>query len=152
MFLPSMNRQTCAFSIRIFFQIFYHKSHIWKVFIIVICFLNLYFLSKNLSQISQLKSFKYVMTNLTFERISSWTIVICFLWLWLWFFSGMNNLIMNNCNVFSQFIFFFKYFITNLTFERFSSWTIVICFLNSYCLSNILSQISHLKGSHHEQF
>ena len=49
-------------------------------------------------------------------------------------------------NMLSQFIFHFKYFITNLTFERFSSWTILICFLNSYFLSNILSQISHLKS------
>ena len=80
-----------VFLIHIFFQEFYHKSHIWKV------------------------------------------------------------LIMSRFDMLSQFTFSFKYFITNVTFERFSSWTIVICFLNFYCLSNTLSQISHLKGSHHEQ-
>ena len=52
----------------------------------------------------------------------------------------------------SHFIFCFKYFITNLTFKRFSSWTILIWFLNQYFVSKILPQISHLKGSHHEQF
>ena len=49
-------------------------------------------------------------------------------------------------------LFLFKYFTTNLTFERFSPWKVVICFLILYFYSNILSQISHSKGSHHEQF
>ena len=71
---------------------------------------------------------------------------------------------MDNFIMLSQFIFYFKYFITNLIFEKFSSRTIVICLLNSYCLSNVLLQISHLKifkylsqilhlkSTHHEQF
>ena len=59
---------------------------------------------------------------------------------------------MNNFNMLSQFTFCFKYFVTNLTFEKFPSWTILICYLNLHFVSNILLQISHLKGSLHEQF
>ena len=54
-------------------------------------------------------------------------------------------------NSFIQFIFSFKNFTINLTFERISTWVILICSLNLHFLSNTLSQMSHLKGSHHEQ-
>jgi hypothetical protein len=114
------------------FQIFCHWSYIWKVLImnnfIMLCQFMFYF--------------KYFIANLTFENFQ----IFCHKY-YIW-----KVLIMNNSIMLSQFIFYFKYFITNLIFEKFSSWTIVICLLNSYFLWNILSQISHLKSSHHEQF
>ena len=92
-----------------FFQIFYHKSHIWKVLIM-----------NNCNMLSQfVYSFNNFITNLTFEKFQ-----ICYHKSHIY-----EVFIMNNCNVLSKFAFFFKYFITNLTFERFPSWTIVISFL-----------------------
>ena len=100
-----------AFSIYFFFKIFYYKSHISKVSNILSQILHL-------KKISYLKRFKYSVTNITFGKFSSRTILMWFL-----------NL----------------YFLSNI-FEKFSSWTISICFLNPYFLSNILLQISHLKS------
>ena len=94
-------------------------------------------------------SFKDFTTDITFERFSSCKIFICFLN--LYFLSNTlphiwKVFIMNNFDMLSQFIFSFENFTTNLT------WTILICSLNLHFVSNISSQISHLKGSHHEQF
>ena len=119
------------------FQIFCHKSYIWKVLIMNNCNIlsPFIFVLRILPQISHLIGFHheqflyaisiYIVFQIFYHKSNIW-----------------NVLIMNNCNMLSQFIFSFKLFITNVTFERFSSWTIVICFLNSCFLSRILPQIS----------
>ena len=97
------------------FQIFCHKSYIWKVLVM-----------NNFNKLSQfILSLKYFITNLTFENFQ----IFChksYIW---------KVLIMNSFNMLSQFIFSFKYFIINIIFEKFFSWTILICFLNLFPIS-----------------
>ena len=61
------------------FQIFCHRSYIWKVLIMNnFIMLSQFFFFSNMSlQISHLKSFKYFVTNITFEKLSSWTVYMC---------------------------------------------------------------------------
>ena len=95
----------------VFFQIFYYKSHIWKFSNILSRILHLKSSHQNnFNMLSQfIFSFKYFIKNLTFEKFSSWTILICFLNLY-----SLSNMLLQISHLKS-----FKYFVTNLTFQKF---------------------------------
>ena len=127
------------------FQIFCHKSYIWKVLIM-----------NSFNMLSQfIFSFKYFIINLTFEKFFSWTILICFLNLYI--LSNMictTNLTFEKFQIFCHRSYIWKVLIMNNFIMLSHFFFFQICHYKSHIwkVSNILSQILHLKSCHHEQF